>query len=69
VTWLFKALVTNYGDPGIRGREKGRAIQVVANDTQDFRRECRFHNFSGGVCVGAVGLRFGRGVFGKIVTH
>jgi hypothetical protein len=69
VTWPFIALGTNYEDPGIRGRKKGGAIQVVAHDTQDLRRECRFHNLSGGVCVGAARLRVSRGIFGKIVMH
>jgi hypothetical protein len=59
------ALGTNYEDPGIRGRKKGGTIQVVAHDTQDFRRECRFYNLSGGVCVGTARLRIGRGIFGK----
>jgi hypothetical protein len=63
------ALETNYEDPGIRGGKKGGAIQVVAHDTQNFRRECRFHNLSGGVGVGAARLRVGRGVFGKIVMY
>ena len=62
-------LVANYEDLGIRGRKKGGAIQVVAYDTQDFRRECRFHNLSSGVCVGAACLRVGRGVFGKVIMH
>ena len=41
---------------------------MVAHDTQDFGRECRFHDLSCGVCVGAARLRVGRGVFGKIVA-
>jgi hypothetical protein len=58
---------TNYEHPGIRGGKKGGAIQVVAHDTQDFRRERGFHNLSGVVCVGAARLWVGGGFFGKIV--
>ena len=59
VIWLLMALGTNHEDPGIRCGKKGGAIQVVAHDTQDFRRKCRFHNLSGGICVGAARLRVG----------
>ncbi len=60
---------TNYEDAGICGGKKGGAIQVVAHDTEDFRRECRFHDLSGGVCVGAARLRVGRGVLGEIIMR
>lgn len=56
----------NCGDPGIRCWKKGGAIQVVAYNTQDFGRERRFHNFSGGVCMGTARLWVGRAVYGKI---
>jgi hypothetical protein len=54
--WLF---IADYEDAGICGGKKGGAIQVVTYDTQDFRRECQFHNLSGGVCVGAARLWVG----------
>ena len=59
----------NYDDPGICCGKKGGAIQVVAYNIQDFGRECRFHNLSGGVCMGAARLWAGRAVYGKTVLQ
>jgi hypothetical protein len=66
---LFIAVVADYEDAGICGGEKGGAIQVVTYDTQDFRRECQFHNLSRVICVGTTRLWVGRGVLSEFYTY
>ena len=63
--WSSIAVGANHKYAGICGGKKDGAIQVVAHDTQDFRRECQLHNLNCRVCVGTTRLWVGRGVLSK----
>jgi hypothetical protein len=68
--WVFQvnnsSAAPEYGEGiGFCNWQTCGAIQMVTDDIQDVRRECRVYAFGGGVCVGVAGLWIGRRILGK----